>query len=102
MRLRRNADSSPLIRVLVLQMGDGPTDAVSPSHMAAVLLTGIERIITVATDASFPFLVAHSREADAPPPDLEDFVQDLLQAEARVLQLAIADRRVAARRASAA
>ena len=61
----------------------------SPAHsMATVLLTGIERMITVATDSNFREFV---------PENTDPWIRSLMQAEARLLELAIRDLRTAAR-----
>jgi len=56
--------------------------------MATVLLTGIERMITVATDANF---------RDFVPEDTDPWIRSLMQAEARLLELAIRDCRATGR-----
>ena len=87
-REHRIAVSLPVIDLLVQQMEAAPGDRLSPAFaMATALLTGIERVITVATDASFNSL------AD----DAEAHVGVLLQAEARLLELGIRDCRASAR-----
>ena len=97
MRRYRDSGGGQVIRVLVQQMRDEPSTASSASgHMAAVLLTGVERTVTVVTDPAFPTMVAVSRDADPVQADLEAQIQGMLAAEARVLELAIADRRGAA------
>jgi AcrR family transcriptional regulator len=79
--------SREMIELFVDQM-DGDTAAVdSPIFaMGSVLLTGIERLITVTTDVNFPNLPADPAR-----------VRSLLAAEARLLELAIVDGRVGGR-----
>jgi AcrR family transcriptional regulator len=91
MRLARIDSSRMIIDLLVDQM-DGPVSASptrSPTYsMATVLLTGIERMITVATDANFRNLV---------PEDTDPWIRSLMGAEARLLELAIRDGRASRR-----
>ena len=92
MRAHRIAASQPLINLLIRQMDGDPGEQYSASHsMATVLLTGIERMITVATDAAFPIIINQ---------DFEPHVRGILRAEARLLELALADRRAANRGAA--
>lgn len=92
-RMRRNRiDSSRMIIELLVEQMDGifaaPPER-SPAHsMATVLLTGIERMITVATDSNFRNFV---------PENTDPWIRSLMQAEARLLELAIRDLRTAAR-----
>lgn len=91
MRLNRVDSSRAIIELLVEQMESEISAAPmrSPAHsMATVLLTGIERMITVATDANFRTLV---------PADTDPWIRSLMQAEARLLELAIRDGRATAR-----
>ncbi len=83
--------SSPMIELLVLQM-DGESGALlSRAYgMATALLTGIERAVTVATDARFPNMLL-----DDPAP----YVRNLLFAEARILELSLCDGRAASAQA---
>jgi AcrR family transcriptional regulator len=91
MRMNRIQMSQPLIQLLVSQMDDDPaTHRSTSSYMATVLLTGIERIVTVATDAFFSKMPIEDRDVH---------VGNLLIAEARLLELAVRDRRAAASRA---
>ena len=88
MRLYRIQMSQPIIQLIVSQMDGDPTMHRSPSaNMAAVMLTSIERVVTVTTDAYFPHL------------QIEDpvvHIGNLLKAEGRLLELAVRDRRAAA------
>jgi AcrR family transcriptional regulator len=91
MRLNRVDSSRTIIELLVEQMDSEISAAPmrSPAHsMATVLLTGIERMITVATDSNFRSLV---------PEDTDPWIRSLMTAEARLLELAIRDGRSAAR-----
>lgn len=90
MRAHRIAASRPLINLLILQMDGDPAEYHSPAHnMATVLLTGIERMITVTTDVIFPSLIGD---------DPEPHVRGFLRAEARLLEMALADGRANAQR----
>lgn len=87
-RAHRIESFMPVIELLVQQMEGPPGDRLSPAFaMAIALLTGIERIITVATDTSFNSLID----------DAEAHTGVLLQAEARLLELGIRDCRASAR-----
>ena len=91
MRKSRVDASRLIIELLVEQMDCCVSSAPerSPAHsMATVLLTGIERMITVATDSNFRSLV---------PEDTDPWIRSLMTAEARLLELAIRDGRSAAR-----
>jgi AcrR family transcriptional regulator len=90
----RIAVSRPLLELLIRQMDGDPTEEGTPaSNMATVLYTGVERMITVTTDPTFP------RIADA---NVEAHVRGLMRAEARLLELGLADGRAAMRKAAAA
>jgi AcrR family transcriptional regulator len=83
--------SRDMIQLFVSQMDGDPAAAAEPTFfMGTVLLTGIERLITVATDVNFPNLPADPER-----------VRGLLVAEARLLELAIIDGRAKASAASA-
>lgn len=86
MRSHRIAVSQPVIDLLVKQMNGDPSNLDSPAHgMGTVLLTGVERLVTVTTDANFPLML----EDPAP------HIRVLLQAEARLIELGIRDVRSA-------
>jgi AcrR family transcriptional regulator len=81
----------PLIGLLVQQMDGDPKAMLSPTFgMATSLLTAIERLVTVTTDANFP---THMIE------DPKLHIQTLLGGAARLLELGIKDRRMAESRA---
>jgi AcrR family transcriptional regulator len=83
MRQQRIAGSKPVIDLLVEQMEGDPESLDSRAHcMATVLFTGIERMITVTTDARFPGMIAK---------DPTPHIRSLLSAEARLLELGIRD-----------
>jgi hypothetical protein len=89
--------SLPLISLFAEQM-DWPATSDSPAHSAAtVLLTGIERLITITTDADFPSLIKGSIAQDP-----ASHVRSLLVASARLLELGIRDHRAAAAKAQIA
>jgi hypothetical protein len=71
------------MRLLVDQMGGAPAaPRSSAASMATVLLTGIERLVTVTTDVHFSGLAVEDPVAH---------IQALLKAEARLLALGIRD-----------
>lgn len=79
-----------MISLLVQQVGDVPAIRHVPVvSLATVLMTGLERVVTVATDAYLPRMVAR---------DLAPHVYDLLAAEAWVLELSIRNARETAQR----
>jgi AcrR family transcriptional regulator len=88
MRQSRIDSSRMIIELLVEQMDSAIImPERSPAHsMATVLLTGIERMITVATDSNFRTMV---------PEDTDPWIRSLMKAEARLLELAIGDVRAA-------
>jgi AcrR family transcriptional regulator len=89
MREERWALSGPMVSLLTQQMDADPADTNTAAYyMGTVLLTGVERLITVTTDVTFASLM----------PDPEPRVRGFMRAEARVIELAIADARAAARR----
>jgi hypothetical protein len=70
-------------------MGHDPQAAGTPAiAMATVLYTGIERVVTVATDTVLPTVM---------PGRFAPNVSSYLQSEARLLELGIRDYRSAAR-----
>jgi AcrR family transcriptional regulator len=90
MRQHRIDASWPLIELLVLQMEGDPAEIGSPaSAMATVLLTSVERVSTMTTDA----WVLQSRVQY---PEIR--TRHLLEAEARLLELGISEGREASRR----
>ncbi|HTZ69484.1 MAG TPA: TetR/AcrR family transcriptional regulator [Acetobacteraceae bacterium] len=90
MRKHRIDMSQPLILMLVSQMDGDITKRRTPiSNMATVLITGIERLVTVATDAHFAVM---------PIEDPAIHVGNLLRAEGRLLELAVRDCRDSQRR----
>jgi AcrR family transcriptional regulator len=83
----RIGTTRPLIGLLVKQMDGDPEAMLSPSFgMATTLLTAIERLVTISTDAKFPSLMAD---------DPKRHVQTLLGGAARLLEIGIRDRRLA-------
>lgn len=89
MRAHRIAVSQPMIELIIRQMDADPREFHSQAHnMATVLLTGIERMITVTTEATFPSLM---------PDDPAPHVRGLLRAQARLLELALVEGRATAR-----
>jgi AcrR family transcriptional regulator len=85
----RIAVSRPVIDLLIQQMDGDPADMRSPvNNMGTVLMTSVERMITVITDPTFPSV------ADA---DVHAHVRGLIRAEARLLELGVADGRAVSR-----
>lgn len=85
MREQRIRASQPIMQLLAFQMDADPvTPHSTASGMATVLLTGVERLITVITDANFSTL---------PVADPDNHLRNLLRAEARLIELAIRDTR---------
>jgi AcrR family transcriptional regulator len=89
----RHRGTTPLLQLLVQQMGADPGDPDSEAyHMATVLLTGLERMATVVTDPRFPHLAA----VEGPPksdPAASAQAEGVKAMSARVLELAIRDGR---------
>ena len=83
--IHRVRSTQPMIRLFVEQMNGDADDLDSPVRgMATVLMTGIERTVTVSTDVGLTGLFgSQSRRPD-------DFY---LRSEARLMELAIADMR---------
>jgi AcrR family transcriptional regulator len=83
MRLHRIDASSSVGRLLLSQMdGDGSVYDPTANPMTSVLLTGIERLITLITDVQFPYVpIEHPA----------DHISNLLTAQARLLEIAIRD-----------
>lgn len=85
----RMASARPLIDLLILQMDSDPAETGMPAyHLATALLTGVERLITVATDADL------SSELVDPAFD----VDKLLRGQACILELGVRHGRSEARR----
>jgi hypothetical protein len=93
MMLHRVRSTQPVIGLFAAQM-DGPADHEdTPAFaMATVLMTGIERTVTVATDNRFTELFGTGHRHQA---------QHYLKPEARLMELAIRDTRNEMARASA-
>jgi AcrR family transcriptional regulator len=102
MRQHRIDASMPLIQLCVMQMGDDPTIVSSPAAaMATVLVTSVERIITMATDAwvldSQIALASGAWAAQSHGWNPADHRRYRLHAIARLLELGIGDGRRACR-----
>jgi len=83
--IHRVRASMPVIRMIVAQMDDDPEAKAPPSlGMATVLMTGMERTVTTATDRPLTELFGKDRRNE---PD------HYLQPEARLMELAIRDMR---------
>jgi AcrR family transcriptional regulator len=84
---RQRVDAAtPVIKMFVDQMGHDPAILGTPAFgMATVLYAGIERIVTVATDADMQSLLQGN---------FASHINHYLQSEARLLELGIRDYRV--------
>lgn len=83
--IQRVLSTQPLIGLFVAQMGGAADDMRSPLRgMATVLMTGVERTVTVSTDIGLTTLFGESERRN------EDHY---LVPEARLIELAIADTR---------
>jgi AcrR family transcriptional regulator len=88
MRDYRTQMAEPVVLLLVQQMdGDPGTTRTPTMAMASVMLTGLERLVTLATDASFSSLSSQSPR----------HIQNMLKAESRLIELGIRDCREKAR-----
>lgn len=89
MRLSRIAFSRTVMDLLVVQMEGDLTQLRAPVYyMASVLMTGIERMITIATDEKLRNMFQE---------DPEPHIRNLLRTEARLLELALRDGRAQSR-----
>ncbi len=89
MRNHRIQMSQPIMKLLIKQMDGDPDEPRSRAGgMATVLLTGLERLVTITTDVRFSSL-----PIEAP----HEHIQNLLQAEIRLLEMGIRDLRDAAK-----
>jgi len=94
MRLARIGMSKGILDLFVAQMEGDPAEVKSSVYyMATVLLTGIERMITIATDEKFRSMFQQ---------DPGPHIRNLLRAEAHLFELALRDGRIQSRRARAA
>lgn len=83
MMANRVQAAQPVIALLVMQMDQDPRESGSPAAgMATVLYTGIERVVTVATDRILPTVL---------PGQFAPNVRNFLRSEARLLELGIRD-----------
>lgn len=83
--VQRVLSTQPMIGLLVAQMGGAAEDAGSPLRgMATVLMTGIERTVTVATDPVLTSLFGEGQRRDT---------AHYLLPTARLMELAISDMR---------
>lgn len=83
----RQVGAGPLVELLQFQMDGTPNDPDEhKTQMATVALIGFERVATVVTGPLFHL---------AAPPDsaIEDFVDELIVAQARLIEVAIRDQR---------
>ncbi len=82
---QRVGATQPIIRRIVEQMDGDPRQPRSPaSAMATVLMIGIERSVTIATDRELPILIAQDIQHDA---------NHFLRPCARLMEMAIRDMR---------
>lgn len=83
MMANRVQSARPIIAMLVQQMDHDPMAHSSPANgMATVLYTGIERVVTVATDRILPGVL---------PGEFAPNIRNFLRSEARLLELGIRD-----------
>jgi hypothetical protein len=88
MAQHRVAAATPIIQLFVDQMDHDRTVLRSPAFgMATVLYAGIERVVTVATDADMESLLGGNFLSN---------IEHYLQSEARLLELGIRDYRATA------
>ncbi len=81
----RIAATQPIIRLFVEQMGGDPDDRHAQTHAtASVLMIGVERSITISTDATLPLRMAMEMRHDH---------NHFLRPCARMIELAIRDMR---------
>jgi AcrR family transcriptional regulator len=81
--VQRLRAARPVMRQLVAQMdADIATADGAAMSMATALMTGLERVVTVATDSNLPALIN---------PEFTTRREDLLRAEARLIELGIRD-----------
>lgn len=89
----RNRVSKPLIELLILQMNGTPEQMNAPvGNCATVLLTGFERLATITTNPIF-----HTNLSDLGIGRAQAYIDDLLNAEAELIALAVRHHRDAAR-----
>jgi AcrR family transcriptional regulator len=88
----RNRVSRPLIELLILQMGGGLEPMNSPiASSATVLVTGFERLATITTNPIF-----HTNLHDTGVDAVQAYIDDLLNAQAELIALAVRHHRDAA------
>lgn len=86
MIVQRVKSTQPVIRLIVNQMGGDSWQLRSPEFaMATMLMIGIDRSITISTDADLPALIAH---------DIQHDEQHFIRPAARLLELGIRDLRL--------
>jgi AcrR family transcriptional regulator len=89
----RNRVSLPLIELLILQMGGVAEQLNTPAgNCATVLLTGFERLAAITTNPIF-----HTNLRDIGIDRVQGYIDDLLNAEAELIALAVRHHRDAAR-----
>ncbi|QIG80743.1 TetR/AcrR family transcriptional regulator [Stakelama tenebrarum] len=89
MREHRIRVTFPVTRLLIFQMDADPNaPRTQAATMATVLLTGLERMVTIMTDVHFATLGVQDAEAH---------IRNLLGSEAKLLEFGIRDCRAAAR-----
>ncbi len=88
MAANRVQAAQPVIGLLVMQMDQHLEAGSQATGMATVLYTGIERVVTIATDRVLPTVL---------PGEFSPNVRNFLRSEARLLELGIRDFRALAR-----
>jgi hypothetical protein len=89
----RNGVSRPLIELLVVQMDGEPALDSPAGNCATVLLTGFERLATITTNPIF-----HTSLSAMGVDRVQGYIEDLLNAEAELIALAVRHHRDKARR----
>jgi AcrR family transcriptional regulator len=88
----RQSMTRPLIDLLVRQMDSGARGGqIPPARMASVVLTGFERVATVTTNPLFYTSLKADGVSDA-----AAVIEQMIKAEARLVELAIRDQRAVA------
>jgi AcrR family transcriptional regulator len=90
MMIHRIRSAQPVMRLMVEQMDGDLSDPQAPAFsMATALMTGLERVVTVTTDATLPVVVRSP---------VWERREPLLRAEGRLMELGIRDYRLLAQK----
>ena len=86
----RQSATLPIVQFLMLQMDGRDCPEYTCSNLAVVVLTGFERIAAVVTNPNFGAMVrSHTTQSQ------DEMTDQMIAAEARLLELAIRDQRAA-------